>query len=155
MSTFLDKRVTNNGREGHTGLGDSINLEKLAAKEATKLDTALLTTVNTNIAAAIEATKNTRITEETYNASPNDYRILVNQTSLEAITINLPTAVGITGKTYFIEAITFTDPVTITVDGIELINGDTKIVLNAQYEYVEVVAANDQWYIVNSNYTTP
>lgn len=151
MSTFLDKRVTNNGREGHTGLGDSINLEKLAAKEATKLDTILLNTINQTISALT----NTVIVEETYNASPDDYRILVNQTSLEAITINLPTAVGITGKTYFIEAITFTDPVTITVDGIELINGDTEIVLNAQYEYVEVVAANDQWYIVNSNYTTP
>jgi hypothetical protein len=95
------------------------------------------------------------VVEETYVALPTDYRILVNQTSAEAITITLPTAAGITGKTYFIQAIADADPVTITVDGIELINGDTAITLNGQYEYVEVVAANGQWFIVNFNYTAP
>jgi hypothetical protein len=151
MSLFLDRRQAVTGRPSQMKLDNYINMDKYIKKIAD-------VSANTALTAATEDINTLRevvLVEETYTALPTDYRILVDQTSVEAVEINLPTAVGVTGKTYFIQAITFTDAVTVLVDGVELINGDTEIVLNAQYEYVEVVAANGQWYIVNSNYTTP
>jgi len=151
MPLFLDRRQAVTGRPSQIKLDNYINMDKYIKNIAD-------VSANTALTAATEDINTLRevvLVEETYTALPTDYRILVDQTSVEAVEINLPTAVGITGKTYFIQAITFTDAVTVLVDGVELINGDTEIVLNAQYEYVEVVAANGQWYIVNSNYTTP
>lgn len=148
---YLDRRMMPNGKNGQTNLDYVLNLLTYIQQVSQPLVNTSATTINQTISNL----SNTVITEETYDVIPTDYRVLVDQTSLEAVTIGLPTAVGNTGKTYFIKAITFTDPVTITVDGVELIEGGTSVVLNAQYEYVEVVAANDQWYIVNSNYTTP
>lgn len=151
MPLFLDRRQAVAGRSSQIKLDNHINMDKYIKKIAdVSADTALTAATDD-----INTLRSTVIAEETYVALTTDYRILVDQTSLEAVTINLPTAVGITGKTYFIQAITFTDPVTVTVDGVELINNTNAIVLNANYEYVEVVAANGQWYIVNSNYTTP
>lgn len=151
MPLYLDNRLRVTGKSGQIRLDNAINMDKYIKT----ISDASASTALTAATEDINTLRNTVIAEETYEAVSIDYRILVDQTSAEAIEINLPTAVGITGKTYFIQAITFTDPVTILVDGVELINGDTKVVLNAQYEYVEVVAANDQWYIVSSNYTTP
>ena len=148
---YLDKRLMPNGKNGQTNLDNTLNLLTYIQQVSQPLVDSIATTINETISALTS----TVVTEETYDVIPTDYRVLVDQTSLEAVTINLPTAVGITGKTYFIQAITFTDPVTVTVDGVELINNTNAIVLNANYEYVEVVAANGQWYIVNSNYTTP
>lgn len=151
MPLYLDNRLRVTGKSGQIRLDNALNMDKYIKT----ISDASASTALTAATEDINTLRNTVIAEETYKAVSIDYRILVDQTSAEAIEINLPTAVGITGKTYFIQAITFTDPVTILVDGVELINGGTKVVLNAQYEYVEVVAANDQWYIVNSNYTTP
>ena len=148
---YLDKRLMPNGKNGQTNLDNTLNLLTYIQQVSQPLVDSIATTINETISALTS----TVVTEETYDVIPTDYRVLVDQTSLEAVTINLPTAVGITGKTYFIQAITFTEPITVTVDGVELINNTNAIVLNANYEYVEVVAANGQWYIVNSNYTTP
>lgn len=151
MPLFLDRRQAVTGRPSQIKLDNYINMDKYIKNIAD-------VSANTALTAATEDINTLRevvVVEETYAVLTTDYRILVNQTSLEVVEINLPTAVGITGKTYFIQAITFTDPITVTVDGIELINNTNAIVLNANYEYVEVVAANGQWYIVNSNYTTP
>ena len=148
---YLDKRLMPNGKNGQTNLDNTLNLLTYIQQVSQPLVDSIATTINETISALTS----TVVTEETYDVIPTDYRVLVDQTSLEAVTINLPTAVGITGKTYFIQAITFTDRITVTVDGVELINNTNAIVLNANYEYVEVVAANGQWYIVNSNYTTP
>lgn len=151
MPLFLDRRQAVTGRPSQIKLDNYINMDKYIKNISD-------VSANTALTAATEDINTLRevvIVEETYAALTSDYRILVDQTSVEAIEINLPTAVGITGKTYFIQAISFTDPVTVLVDGVELINGDTSVVLNAAYEHVEVVAANGQWFIVNSNYTTP
>lgn len=148
MPLFLDRRQAVTGRSSQIKLDNHINMDKYIKNIAD-------TSANTALTAAtddINTLRSTVIAEESYEALPGDYRILASQDST-AITITLPTAVGITGKTYFIQAIYLDDPLTVTVDGIELINGVTEIVLPTQYEYVEVVAANGQWYIVNSNYT--
>jgi hypothetical protein len=151
MPLFLDRRQSVTGRPSQIKLDNYINMDKYVKRIAdVSADTAL-----TAATEDINTLREVSVVEATYVALPTDYRILVDQTSAEAITVTLPTAVGITGKTYFIQAIADEDPVTITVDGIELINGDTAITLNGQYEYVEVVAANGQWFIVNFNYTTP
>ena len=149
MPLFLDRRQSVTGRPSQIKLDNYINMDKYVKRIADVSANTALTAATDDINTLREVT----VVEETYVALPTDYRILVDQTSAEAITITLPTAVGITGKTYFIQAIADADPVTITVDGIELINGDTAITLNGQYEYVEVVAANGQWFIVNFNYT--
>lgn len=151
MALYLDNRLRVTGKPGQIRLDNAINMDKYIKTISDASANTALTTATEDINTLREVV----IVEETYVALTADYRILVDQTSVEAVEINLPTAVGITGKTYFIQAITFTDAVTILVDGVELINGGTSVVLNAQYEYVEVVAANGQWYIVNSNYTTP
>ena len=151
MPLFLDRRQSVTGRPSQIKLDNYINMDKYVKRIADVSANTALTAATDDINTLREVT----VVEETYVALPTDYRILVNQTSAEAITITLPTAAGITGKTYFIQAIADADPVTITVDGIELINGDTAITLNGQYEYVEVVAANGQWFIVNFNYTAP
>lgn len=151
MPLFLDRRQAVAGRSSQIKLDNHINMDKYIKKIADVSANTALTAATDDINTLREVV----IAEKTYVALTTDYRILVDQDSAEAIEINLPTAVGITGKTYFIQAITFTDPVTVTVDGVELINNTNAIVLNANYEYVEVVAANGQWYIVNSNYTTP
>jgi hypothetical protein len=151
MPLFLDRRQSVTGRPSQIKLDNYINMDKYVKRIAdVSADTAL-----TAATEDINTLREVSVVEATYVALPTDYRILVNQTSAEAITVTLPTAVGITGKTYFIQAIADEDPVTITVDGIELINGNTAITLNGQYEYVEVAAANGQWFIVNFNYTTP
>lgn len=151
MPLFLDRRQAVAGRSSQIKLDNHINMDKYIKNIADVSANTALTAATDDINTLREVV----IAEKTYDVIPTDYRVLVDQTSREAVTIGLPTAVGITGKTYFIQAITFTDPVTVLADGVELINNDDKIVLNAQYEYVEVVAANGQWYIVNSNYTTP
>jgi hypothetical protein len=149
MPLFLDRRQAVTGRPSQIKLDNYINMDKYIKNISD-------VSANTALTAATEDINTFRevvIVEETYTALPTDYRILVNQTSVEPVTITLPTAVGITGKTYFIQAITFTDFVTILIDTIELINNQNSVILLSQYEYVEVVAANGQWYIVNSNYT--
>jgi hypothetical protein len=151
MPLFLDRRQSVTGRPSQIKLDNYINMDKYVKRIADVSADTALTAATDDINTLREVT----VVEATYVALPTDYRILVNQTSAEAITVTLPTAVGITGKTYFIQSIADEDPVTITVDGIELINGDTAITLNGQYEYVEVVAANGQWFIVNFNYTAP
>lgn len=148
---FLDKRLMPNGQKGQINLDNALNLYRYISDISTEVSNEI---TNDSVSELEANLKELVIVEESYSALPTDYRILVDQDG-EAVTITLPTATGITGKTYFIKAITFTDPVTITVDGIELIDGNTEIVLNDAYEYVEVVAADDEWYIVNSNYTTP
>ena len=149
MSLFLDRRQAVTGRPSQIKLDNYINMDKYIKKIAD-------VSANNALAAATEdinTLRDTLVVQESYGVLPSDYRILVDQTSVEAIEINLPTAVGITGKTYFIQAITFTDPITILIDGIQLINGSTSAILSSAYEYVELVAANGQWYIVNTNYT--
>lgn len=147
MAFFLDKRFVVNGKLSKIDLNNSFNLDKFVKGVVTNE----VNTVAAEITDDINTLRNVVVVNDSYNALPTDYRILVDQTELEAPTVNLPSAIGITGKTYFIKAISYTDPVTVTVDGVELIDGNTSVTLTAAYKYVEIVSANNQWYIVNSN----
>jgi hypothetical protein len=144
MALFLDKRFVVNGKTAKIDLSNSFNLNKfIQTVSQTSIDS-----VAAEITDDVNTLRNTSIVTSTYTALPSDYRILVSQIG-EAPTITLPSAIGITGKTYFIQAITYLNDVTISVDGIELFNAGTSVILTAQFQYVEVLAANGQWYIVN------
>lgn len=146
---YLDKRIMPSGKNGQLNLDNVLNLQYYIQQ----VTQPIINTSYNDINNIINQLSNIIIVKNSYAAIASDYRILVNQIIAGTITINLPTALGNSGKTYFIQIINNTSPVSVTVDGIELINGSTSILLKNKYEYIEVVSANDQWYIVNSNYT--
>lgn len=146
MAIYLDRRQFVTGRNGQIKLDNAFNLNTFTTNIATPIADAAVSSLQDSL-------QSITVAEESYAVLSTDYRVFVDQTSVEAVTITLPAAAGLEGKSYFIKAITYTDPVTVTVDGIELIDGATEIVLAAQYEYVEVVSYSGQWYIVNSAYT--
>jgi len=81
-----------------------------------------------------------------YTAIANDY-VLVNATSL-AITITLPTAIGIAGRR---ENVTKTDTtsnkVTINTSLSQTINGSLTIVITGQYDNVTLISDGANWVI--------
>lgn len=92
MPLFLDRRQSVTGRPSQIKLDNYINMDKYVKRIADVSANTALTAATDDINTLREVT----VVEETYVALPTDYRILVNQTSAEAITITLPTAAGIT-----------------------------------------------------------
>ncbi len=95
----------------------------------------------------------TAITTKTanYTASGNDYTILCNNTS-GAITISLPTAVGVTGRIYVIKKISGAGN-NVTIDGFasETIDGVTTNTLTTQYNSIMIQSDGANWYILSKN----
>jgi hypothetical protein len=80
-----------------------------------------------------------------YTASPAD-RIILVDASAGAITITLPTAVGIQGKPYTIKKIdSSNNNVTVDGDGAETIDGATTYLLYAQNDFIEIISDNSNW----------
>jgi len=66
-----------------------------------------------------------------------------------AITITLPTAVGITGKSYHIKKIDVSaNNVTIDGSGSETIDGSTTLVISAQYDAPYIVSDGANWHVI-------
>lgn len=88
----------------------------------------------------------------TYTAVVGDDLISCDSSGA-ALTINLPTAVGITGKSFTIRKSdsTFATANAITVDasGSETIDGATTTTLNTQYESITIVSDGANWVIVD------
>ncbi len=87
----------------------------------------------------------------TYTAQTATYAILttdqvVNCTS-GTFTATLPTAVGVTGKFYYIKN-TGTGVITIATTSAQTIDGDTTFLLTQQYSSICVVSNNVNWIIV-------
>jgi hypothetical protein len=84
----------------------------------------------------------------TYTATASDHTIICDATS-GAFTINLPTAVGITGRVYVIKKIDATGNA-ITVDGAttETIDGALTKLVNTQYLSVTIQSNGTNWYII-------
>ncbi len=84
-----------------------------------------------------------------YSASVNDYTILCNNTS-GAITISLPTAVGITGRIYVIKKISAAGNNVIVAgfSGVETIDGNITNTLTAQYSDITIQSDGTSWYIL-------
>jgi hypothetical protein len=84
----------------------------------------------------------------TYTITVADSVILADATSA-AFTVNLPTAVGITGRQYTIKKIDVSaNAVTLDGNGSQTIDGATTRVLSTQYESVKVISDGANWFIV-------
>ena len=82
----------------------------------------------------------------------NDYTILCDATS-NAITVNLPTAVGIKGRIYVVKKTDVSaNLVTLDASGSQTIDGTTTSVLNSQNDSVTVQSDNANWFVIASNY---
>lgn len=84
----------------------------------------------------------------TTTPTATDFLLLANATS-SAITINLPSATGVNGRTYVIKK---TDAsvniVTIDASGTETIDGGLTFVLRDQNEAITIVSDNANWFII-------
>ena len=84
----------------------------------------------------------------TYTATADDDTILCDATS-GAMTINLPTAVGISGKKYNIKKIdSSANNVTIDPNGTETIDGASTLAISGQYDSYTVQSDNANWWII-------
>jgi hypothetical protein len=82
-----------------------------------------------------------------YTATITDYTILCNAVG-GAITINLPTAVGITGRIYkFKKTDSSANVVTIDGNAAETIDGSATLVISTQYTSFEIQSDNANWWI--------
>ena len=84
-------------------------------------------------------------TGASYTAAADDDVILCNSA---AITITLPTAVGDTGKTYYIKNIHATGIVTIDPNGAETIDGNAKTFVLTQNSNITFCSDNVGWRIL-------
>lgn len=118
-------------------------------------DVALKSTVTDDIATHAElllgpSVHPTPVTTKTstYTATANDSIILCNAT-LAAITINLPTAVGITGKTYDIKKVdSSANAVTMDGAGTETIDGTLTQACYEQYDSYTLISNGTDWNII-------
>lgn len=88
------------------------------------------------------------VTASSDTLDDTNHVVLCDCTS-NAITINLPTAVGNTGLTYKVKKIDSTANA-VTVDGAttETIDGSTTAVLSSQYDAIQIVSNGTNWFIV-------
>lgn len=95
-----------------------------------------------------ETYKITTITSSTYTAG-NEFVILCNDdVAGGAITVNLPTAIGISGKMYHIKKLGTTGNITVDGNGSQTIDGATTAVLTTQYESIQIVSDGANWSII-------
>lgn len=82
-----------------------------------------------------------------YTATAADHTIVVDATA-GAVTITLPTAVGIKGRTYTIKKIDNANNVVIDGNGSQTIDGSTTKTLTTQYQTVTVQSDNANWFVI-------
>lgn len=87
----------------------------------------------------------------TYTAALGDFTILCDATSA-AFTVNLPAAVGVSGRIYVIKK-TDVSVNAVTVDGnsSETIDGATTYSLALQYKYVMIQSDGTNWHVIANN----
>lgn len=84
----------------------------------------------------------------TYTATASDQVILCSASG-GAWSLTLPTAVGITGKTYFIKKTdSSANAVTIDGNGTETIDGATTKAISTQYDAYTIVSDGANWHII-------
>lgn len=87
----------------------------------------------------------------TYTVLATD-EVLKFDTTSNAITATLPTAIGIQGKVYTLKRISGSaNSVTIATTSSQTIDGITTYTLSAQWKYVTVISDNANWLIISNN----
>ena len=88
------------------------------------------------------------VSDSPYTATSSDDTILCNATD-GAITINLPSAVGISGKKYIIKKIDASaNNITIDPDGTETIDGGSTVAITGQYDSYTFQSDNVNWWVI-------
>ena len=88
------------------------------------------------------------ISSSPYTANKYDTVILANCAST-SITVNLPAASGLTGKTYHIKKIdSSANAVTVDGNGSETIDGELTQVVSGQHDSMFIVCDSTEWWIV-------
>lgn len=83
-----------------------------------------------------------------YTATDSDTVILCDAAA-GALAITLPTAVGRTGKVFYVKKIDATaNPVTVDGDGAETIDGATTQVISTQYNAIKIISGGSNWSIL-------
>jgi len=77
-------------------------------------------------------------------ALSTDNVILIDATA-NAVTVNLPTAAGITGKVYRLKAINITNTATLDAFGAQTIDGALTFVFTALDEAIDVISDGSNW----------
>jgi hypothetical protein len=131
---------------------DNINsLSDVDTNTVAPITTDVLTFNGTNWVPQAPSGGNISITTKTsaYTAAPADELILCNATSA-AFTINLPTAVGISGKKYTVKKIDSSfNIITIDANSTQTIDGNLTRLLNTQNEQFTLVSDGSNWIILN------
>ena len=97
-----------------------------------------------------EDTKKLSVTNVTnnYNATANDDLILVDASG-GGVTVNLPTAAGITGNTIRIKKTDSSlNTVTLDPNGSETVDGETTFTISFQFEAASIASDNSNWHII-------
>jgi len=90
----------------------------------------------------------TTITSATYTVTASDYCIIAD-TSSNAITVTLPTAVGIAGVEYVFKCVSAVNNLTIDGNAAETIDGSaTKTLTNLQF--AKLISNGSNWWIISN-----
>jgi hypothetical protein len=88
-------------------------------------------------------------TAATYTATVSDYTIICNNSA--AMTVNLPTAAGISGRIYIIKKISGGAlDVTIDANAAQTIDGIQTQLLDTQYEKITIQSNGTNWFIIGN-----
>ncbi len=85
----------------------------------------------------------------TYTVTANDYTVLCNNSG--GVTLNLPTASGISGRIYVIKQLASSGTVTITPSGSETIDGAGSKAISTQYQSMTLQSDGSNWFVIGVN----
>ncbi len=94
------------------------------------------------------------VTTTSSSITLNGNHHIVLATANTALTLTLPTAVGLTGKPYIIKKVGGGNTVTIATTGSETIDGSSSVVITEINDVVSIVSDGSNWYRVQPYVTT-
>ena len=86
-------------------------------------------------------------TEITANYNAGAYAVILVDASAGPVVVSLPTAASNRGRYYFIKKVDSSIH-TVTVQTYDLIDGQSTIVLQLQYQYIQVVCDSTTWHVI-------
>ena len=98
------------------------------------------------------ATAYVKVTATPYTATASDCVIAVDVIEGAAITVYLPTAVGIEGRTYTVKKVSSgANAAIVNPNGSQEIDGEASKTLSSQWQYITVVSDGANWLITANN----
>ena len=97
---------------------------------------------------ADESTSVTVVTSETTITSTSGLVVILANATSGNIVVNIPTAVGNSSRITVKKTDSSTNTVTLTASGAQTIDGASTTTLTKQYESVDIVTNNSNWFII-------